>query len=96
MTELRAVGDDERKPQPEKTLVEAARSGDRRELLRATRLELAQTLANVQTPPHAVAALASRMLAVDLELRDMGEPEETAHGATQARTQDDSFDATAV
>ena len=94
---LRAVGDDERDDHPKapKTITEAAKDGDRRELLEATRLKIAQTLESAATPPHTIAALARQLSEVDREIREMGEPEEATHGAAQA-SGEVAFDASAV
>ncbi len=57
---LRAVGPDD-KPVRRSTIVEAAESGDRLELLKAMRLRLARSVQDPECPPRDLAALSRRL-----------------------------------
>jgi ribosome-binding protein aMBF1 (putative translation factor) len=96
-TPLRAVGADEKPPEPKraKTITQAAEKGTTRELLVAMRARIAKAVENENTPARDLAALTKRLVEVvrDIEAID-------AHAAEEARESgevaDEAFDAEAL
>jgi hypothetical protein len=89
---LRPVGDNE--VARRKSVSEAAKSGDRRELLVAMRDRIAQTISG-DCPPRDLAALTRRLqdIAKDIEQIDLAG---SGEGSVVATTDDEDFDATSV
>lgn len=93
MTTLRAVTPGERQPK-RKSVADAARSGDRRELLIAMRDRIAKTISDADCPPRDLASLTRRLQDIAKEIEQL----ETAigPGSVIAETGDESFDAASV
>lgn len=96
-SQLRAVAPDE-KPERKRnpSVIEAAESGDHRQLLIAMRERIARTVNNPDCPPRDLAALTRRLqdIAKEIEILDLRAKEEAAQdGGTSA---DEQFDASAI
>ncbi len=93
---LRAVGPDE-KPRPKRkvSVVEAAESGDHRQLLVAMRGRIARTISDPDCPPRDLAALTRRLqdIAKEIEAIDLRAKEEAREDAVSA---DEKWDETAI
>ena len=97
MTALRAVGKDEKAPEPAhvKTVTEAASGGTTRELLVATRDRIAVSVEDPNTAARDLAALTKRLMETvrDIEAIDARESQEAGRGA---EVTDEAFRAEAI
>lgn len=93
---LRAVGKDEKPPQPakQKSITEAAKSGTTRELLVATRDRIAVAVENPNTPARDLAALSKRLMETVREIESIDARSEESD--THVEVEDGRFDASAV
>ena len=68
---LRAVGADEKPPEPAKakSITEAANAGDTRALLVAMRTRIAATLQDPKCPPRDLASLSKRIIEIDENIK---------------------------
>lgn len=95
---LHAVGADEapqKRPRTPKTVSKAAESGDRLELLLATRTRVAKAVENEDTPARDLAALTRRLLEIAKEIEVL-ESAKRAADQDERHAADESFDASAV
>lgn len=90
---LRAVSADERAAVP-LTLTEAARAGDTRQMLIATRDRIAVAVENAETPARDLAALTKRLMETQREIEAFDARNEEA--GEHAEVFDGEFDASAV
>jgi hypothetical protein len=90
---LRAVAPNEVAPR-RKSVADAARSGDRRELLVAMRDRIAKTISDPDCPPRDLASLTRRLqdIAREIDQLDISVGPESVI----AETDDESFDAASV
>lgn len=79
-----------------KTIVEAASSGTRRDVLVALRTRIAESVADPETPPRDLAALSKRLIEVmnDIDIIDKKLGDDELGRA--ADTPDEDFDGSAV
>lgn len=94
---LRAVKEDEKPAEKRKpsTVIEAAESGDHRELLVAMRERIARTISDPSCPPRDLAALTRRLqdIAKEIESIDLRAKEEAKEDAVSA---DEDWDEAAL
>lgn len=95
--QLRAVTPDEKPPTRRRTknVRDAAKGGDRRELLVAMRDRIADAVTNTECPPRDLASLTKRLqdIARDIETIDAQRSEDAAGEGGDV---DNSFDASAI
>lgn len=91
---LRAVAADEVAPR-RKSVADAARSGDRRELLVAMRDRIAKTISDPDCPPRDLASLTRRLQDIAREI-DLLALSGVGDGSVVAAADDEPFDASSV
>ena len=91
---LRAVGADERAPEP-LTIVEAAQRGDTRALLVATRERIAVAVENDSTPARDLAALTKRLMETQREIEAI-DARDRQEAGRDVEVSDGTFDAAAI
>lgn len=91
---LRSVSKTEGAPR-RKSVADAARDGNRRELLIAMRDRIANAVSNPECPPRDLASLTRRLQDIAKEI-DQLDLLESGSGSVVAETDDESFDATSV
>jgi hypothetical protein len=95
---LRAVGPDEERdeaPKRKVTIIEAAESGNHRELLVAMRGRIARTVNDQSCPPRDLAALTRRLqdIAKEIDVLDLRAKQEASEDAVSG---DEEWDGTAI
>lgn len=95
---LRVAGPDDAPPKPAKpkTILEAAESGSRRELLVALRRRIAKTINSEECPPRDLASLSRRLMEIESEINAIDAEAGEGNMGDAVETPDEQFDAEAL
>ena len=80
-----------KKPVRAKTVTQAAKSGDQKQLLIALRDRIAKTVEDPETPARDLAALSRRLMEISKDLRGI-EMQEAEDGSVVEQGEDEPFD----